>query len=176
TDAGVNTYAAGELTAGATRRGICGIRTRSRSEKRRVHHASWKIEPIMAEGAAIPKDAGIQVTVKTPGTQRWDIFGSAYAFVNCHGLSAVRSSRDIAIAGAGQCGLEKRLSSYGPGITNATSSAHVLDATTVLQDHIGVCLIKSLTTLGHHVRHRVDIDGLILVVNQPTDITCLEGD
>ena len=50
------------------------------------------------------------------------------------------------------------------------------EAAAVLQHHIGVGLLKLLPAQRHHVRHSVQVDGLVLVRDSAPDVAKFQGD
>src|SRR5437588_8208815 len=55
------------------------------------------------------------------------------------------------------------------------SSGQTRSAAAVLPNHLAVGLGERLSSQGHHVRHRVDIDGLEIVVIASADIAEFDG-
>ena len=142
-----------------------------------VHHGGSESE--RAPGAAVngsalcrcrrTTDSGVQITPQGPDL----LGGKVAAFVRDH---RCRAGSRLAVACSGECGLKEGLGGHGSRALRATPTCHSSKAAAVLQDYVGVGLIKALAAHRHHVRNGVNVDRLIFVGNSPADIAELEGD
>ena len=76
---------------------------------------------------------------------------------------------------AAESRFEKRLRSDVACDSSATTASQPRDAAAVLQDRVGVGLLKLLPAQRHHVRNRIEVDGLVFVGDSASDVAELQG-
>ncbi len=85
-------------------------------------------------------------------------------------LGATREPRAVCRSGPAERGFEERLVGDSARVLGATAASQPGDAAAILQHRVGVGLLKLLPAERHHVRHRIEVNRLVLVSDSAPDV------